>query len=178
MHILNCCFSLLQDYGPKVNFKKKRLRADKFTGLPSYAKFLFERMLLLPELSDFQPVELCNLEYSAERGAAIDPHFDDFWLWGERLVTVNLLSSSILSFTNHSLPGIEVQVPLPQRSLIIVSGEARYVWQHAIHRAHIKDKRIAMTWRELTQEFLTGERAEEGEHLLKTALLFQGSAVV
>ncbi|KAL8581231.1 hypothetical protein ACOMHN_038331 [Nucella lapillus] len=167
-----------QDFGPKVNFKKKKLRADKFSGLPNYAKFLFDRMQTYPELSDFLPVELCNLEYCADRGAAIDPHFDDFWVWGERLVTVNLLSDSVLSFTNEALPNVEVQVPLLQRSLIVVEGDARNVWRHGIHRHHITGKRIATTLRELTPEFLEGgQRAEEGKRLLDVALQFQGVTV-
>ncbi|XP_076453249.1 alpha-ketoglutarate-dependent dioxygenase alkB homolog 4-like [Babylonia areolata] len=167
-----------QDFGPKVNFKKKKLRADKFSGLPSYAKFLYDRMQTHPELSDFLPVELCNLEYCADRGAAIDPHFDDFWLWGERLVTVNLLSDSLLSFTSDALPLVEVHVPLFRRSLIVVRGDARNVWKHGIHRHHITGTRIATTLRELTPEFLEGgERAEEGRSLLDVALRFQGISV-
>lgn len=161
-----------------MNFKKKKIRADVFTGLPNYAKYLYERMLQLPQLSDFLPVELCNLEYSSDRGAAIDPHFDDFWLWGDRLVTLNLLSTSVLSFTSDAYPGVVVSVPLPRRSLILVSGDARNIWKHAIHRHHIAGRRIAMTWRELTPEFLQGgPRADDGKSLLETALTFEGSPV-
>lgn len=174
--LLSCI--MLQDFGPKVNFKKKKLRMEKFTGLPNYARTLVERMHSLAELQDFQPVELCNLEYSSERGAAIDPHFDDFWIWGDRLVTLNLLSDSILSFTNDSDPCVEVQVPLLQRSLIIVTDEARNVWKHGIHRHHISSTRMAMTFRELTPEFLDGgERASDGQQLINIALTFEGCAV-
>uniref|UniRef100_A0A0G4GB93 Fe2OG dioxygenase domain-containing protein n=1 Tax=Chromera velia CCMP2878 TaxID=1169474 RepID=A0A0G4GB93_9ALVE len=55
-------------------------------------------------LRDFCPVELCNLEYDPERGSAIDPHLDDSWLWGERLVTLNLLSDTFLSLLPPSFP--------------------------------------------------------------------------
>ena len=50
-------------------------------------------------LTDFVPVELCNLDYTPERGAHIEEHCDDSWLWGERLVTLNLLSPVLLTFT-------------------------------------------------------------------------------
>ena len=50
-------------------------------------------------LGDFEPVELCNLEYLPQRGAAIVAHKDDTWLWGERLVTVNLLSDTVYTMT-------------------------------------------------------------------------------
>lgn len=167
-----------QDYGPKVNFKKQKLKMSGFTGLPKFSQELYERMTKLDSLTNFQPVELCNLEYSSERGSSIDPHFDDFWLWGERLVTLNLLSDSILCFTNDDKPEIEVHVPMLRRSLLIVYGPARHVWKHAIHRQNIQDRRIAITLRELSKEFQTGgKREEEGDELLKIALSFNGDAV-
>ncbi len=69
-----------------------------------------------------------NLEYSPERGAAIDAHFDDFWLWGERLITVNMLSGTWLSMTCQERPEVVIHVPMPRRSLIAVYSEARCVY--------------------------------------------------
>ena len=84
-----------QDYGPKVNFKRRNLKLGSFCGLPPFSRLLVERMRgLVDTLADFTPVELCNLDYQPERGAHIEAHRDDSWLWGERLVTVNLLSCS------------------------------------------------------------------------------------
>lgn len=168
----------LQDYGPKVNFKKQKLRMADFCGLPFYSQFLYERMKNHPALCNFEPVELCNLEYCRSRGAHIDPHFDDFWLWGERLVTLNLLSDSVLTFTTDFSPGIAVKVPLLRRSLIIVSAAARYKWKHAILPEDVEERRLAMTFRELSEEFMTGGiREHEGAELLKLALTFQGRAI-
>jgi hypothetical protein len=62
---------ILQDYGPKVNFKRKKLKVADFTGLPEYSKYIYEKMRKMDILSDFTPVELCNLEYSSERGSSI-----------------------------------------------------------------------------------------------------------
>ena len=42
-------------------------------------------------MEGFQPIELNILEYSPERGSHIAPHFDDFWIWGERIIGLNLL---------------------------------------------------------------------------------------
>ncbi|XP_062816458.1 alpha-ketoglutarate-dependent dioxygenase alkB homolog 4 [Anolis carolinensis] len=91
-----------QDYGPKVNFKKQKLKAGCFTGLPSGSREIVERMQTFSVLKGFSPVEQCNLDYGPERGSAIDPHWDDSWLWGERLVTLNLLSATVLSMTCDS----------------------------------------------------------------------------
>ena len=167
-----------QDYGPKVNFKRKKVKADVFTGLPPFSEKLFQRMKQIEVLCDFIPVEQCHLEYTPERGSAIDPHFDDFWLWGDRLVTINLLSDTFLYFTCDEHPDIEVKVLMPQRCLIVVSGEARQKWKHGIHRSDIHSRRLAVTLRELSAEFLErGERHLEGKALLDIALTFSGHAV-
>nr|XP_058948192.1 alpha-ketoglutarate-dependent dioxygenase alkB homolog 4-like isoform X2 [Pocillopora verrucosa] len=169
-----------QDFGPQVNFKKRKLKLNNFTGLPQFSKVLVERMWrTVPLLSDFQPVELCNLEYTPDRGSSIDPHFDDFWVWGERLVTVNLLSDSLLTFSvSGDTSNIEVSVPMPRRSLIIVRGPARYEWKHAIKRQDILSRRIAVTLRELAQDFCEGGKSYTvGHELIKTALSFQGESV-
>ncbi len=132
----------------------------------------------MPILKDFLPVELCNLEYVPDRGSAIDPHFDDFWLWGERLVTLNLLSETVLTMTHDDHPNIEVAIVIPPRSLIVVYGPARYEWKHGIKRQDIKARRLAMTFREFTPEFMTGgEQEKVGKEVLDTALSFEGVAV-
>ncbi|NXG21532.1 ALKB4 dioxygenase, partial [Grallaria varia] len=91
-----------QDYGPRVNFKKQRLKAGGFSGLPSFSRKIVAQMKACSVLSGFLPVEQCNLDYTPERGSAIDPHFDDWWLWGERLVSLNLLSKTVLSMSCDS----------------------------------------------------------------------------
>ena len=54
------------------------------------------------------PVEVNILEYIADKGSNIDFHFDDFWLWGERIVGVNLVSAAIMTFRKPSVPDVEV----------------------------------------------------------------------
>ncbi|NXP50415.1 ALKB4 dioxygenase, partial [Heliornis fulica] len=199
-----------QDYGPKVNFKKQRMRAGSFTGLPSFSKKIVAQMKACSVLGGFLPVEQCNLDYMPERGSAIDPHFDDWWLWGERLVSLNLLSKTVLSMSCDSEAGIQlfptfskehrelseegincvlsprlvpskevtVAIHLPRRSLVVLYGDARYKWKHAIHRKHIEHRRICVTFRELSAEFSAGGRHEElGKELLGIALSFQGRPV-
>ncbi|XP_069647509.1 alpha-ketoglutarate-dependent dioxygenase alkB homolog 4 isoform X1 [Haliaeetus albicilla] len=97
-----------QDYGPKVNFKKQRLKAGSFTGLPSFSKKIVAQMKACSVLGGFLPVEQCNLDYMPERGSAIDAHFDDWWLWGERLVSLNLLSKTVLSMSCDSEDSIQL----------------------------------------------------------------------
>nr|CDS34749.1 alpha ketoglutarate dependent [Hymenolepis microstoma]CUU98675.1 alpha ketoglutarate dependent [Hymenolepis microstoma] len=173
-----------QDYGVKVNFKKKSIKFKHFTGLPNYSRYLVERLHKQMRtdgkiFKDFFPVELCNLEYLPERGAAIVPHLDDSWLWGERLVLLNLASETKMTFTlPFESPGYDdewveykkfaqenfdftkaslppsIAVPLHRRALLIMSGKARFVWYHAINREDITARRLSLTMRELSDEYL------------------------
>lgn len=134
-------------------------------------------------LKDFFTIEQCFLEYDPNRGASIDPHIDDCWIWGERIVTVNLLADTVLSLIKYNGEPIDrkynlncyyslnnksddvqhstandviVHIPLPRRSLIVLSDEARYMWEHFILRNDIKSRRIAIAYREFTRDYLPG----------------------
>lgn len=88
-----------QNFGPKCNFRKKKLKLGNFEGFPIFAKFLQEKFTKVPLLHNYITIEQCSLEYDPKRGACIDPHIDDCWIWGERIVTVNLLADSVLTMT-------------------------------------------------------------------------------
>ncbi|XP_041863935.1 alpha-ketoglutarate-dependent dioxygenase alkB homolog 4 [Melanotaenia boesemani] len=174
-----------QDFGPKVNFKKRKVRMGDFSGLPALSQKLVARMQLEPSLAGFQPVEQCNLDYHPQRGSAIDPHLDDSWLWGERLVTISMLSDTTLTMSlEQGMPElglaeeVHVAVRLPRRCLVGLHGEARHRWKHAIHREDVHERRVCCTYRELSAEFQPGgEQALLGTQLLNTALSFQGTPV-
>ena len=171
------CFAR-QDYGPKVNFKRQKLNLEPFKGLPGFAESILDKIAAQPPLSDFQCVELCNLEYLPCRGSSIDAHIDDEWLWGERLITLNLASSTFLTLTPLEPVNCgayaTVKVKMPRRSLLVMGGDSRHIWKHAIDAADITARRVAMTFRELTEEFLTGGQRDVGRQLLEIARSFGG----
>jgi len=45
--------------------------------------------------------ELNALEYREEVNSSIAAHFDDFWLWGERIIGINLLSDTVMTFSRR-----------------------------------------------------------------------------
>lgn len=147
-----------QDFGPKINFKKKKISTGNFMGFPLYLKNIWERLHgNINALNDFKAVEMCHLEYNSSRGSSIEAHFDDFWVWGPRLVTLNYLSTSVLTLTHPTdefLKKVEIAIEMPPRSLLILNGDARYKWLHEIKRSDVKGRRMATTWREFTPEFL------------------------
>nr|XP_053624307.1 alpha-ketoglutarate-dependent dioxygenase alkB homolog 4 isoform X2 [Plodia interpunctella] len=90
-----------QNFGPKTNFKKKKIVAGKFDGYPAFSKFLQDRFNTVNMLQYYETIEQCSLEYDPSKGASIDPHIDDCWIWGDRIVTVNCLSDSVLTMTRY-----------------------------------------------------------------------------
>lgn len=70
-----------KNFGPKVNFKKKKLSLGKFQGFPSLTEVIRDRLKTVPILHDFVAAEECFLEYELARGSHIEPHIDDCWVW-------------------------------------------------------------------------------------------------
>ncbi|KAF2359069.1 Oxoglutarate/iron-dependent dioxygenase, partial [Trinorchestia longiramus] len=110
---------LKQNYGPKCNFKKRKVKLDNFTGYPQFTKFLQDRFQEVELLRDFHTVEQCSLDYTPSRGSSIDPHIDDCWIWGERIPTVSLMSDSVLTLTwyqgrdtRYNLPEVNTYPPV------------------------------------------------------------------
>ncbi|XP_071050135.1 alpha-ketoglutarate-dependent dioxygenase alkB homolog 4 [Onthophagus taurus] len=91
-----------QNYGPKCNFKKKKIQLGDFKGFPKFSEFVQEKFKQIKILNNFKTIEQCSLEYNPQRGASIDPHIDDCWVWGERIVSVNLAADSVLTMTFNS----------------------------------------------------------------------------
>lgn len=140
-----------QNFGPKCNFKKRKLRLGTFNGFPQSTEFVQKKFSEIPLLNNFKTVEQCTLEYNPKRGASIDPHIDDCWIWGERIVTVNVLGDSVLTMTpytesirRYNLDYVEnysskvdkkigtqqdivIRLPMPAKSLMVLYGLARYV---------------------------------------------------
>lgn len=77
------------------------MQLGAFNGFPKTTEFVQKKFKEIPLLCDFKTVEQCSLEYDTVRGASIDPHIDDCWIWGERIVTVNVLGNSVLTMTPY-----------------------------------------------------------------------------
>lgn len=173
-----------QNFGPKTNFKKQKLALGSFNGFPEFSKFIQDKFKNVPLLESFQTIEQCSLEYDPKKGASIDPHIDDCWIWGERVVTVNCLTDSVLTLNLYSgdnvkynlncvdrysdkllkqfekLKNLEqfcdvvIRVPMPRLSLIVMYGPPRYQWLHCVLREDIKERRVCVAYREFTPTYL------------------------
>jgi len=91
-----------QNFGPRANFNKRKAKCGPFSGFPSCTKFIQDRFATEPLLESYRTVEQCSIEYRPETGAAIEPHIDDCWIWGERIAQLNLLTDTFLTCTPHT----------------------------------------------------------------------------
>ena len=64
---------------------------------------------------------------------------------------------------------------MPPRSMMVLYGECRDTWVHEVRRCDIKERRIAIAFRELAEEFLPGGVSEQiGREVLEKAARFDG----
>ncbi|KAI8037588.1 alkylated DNA repair protein alkB homolog 8 [Drosophila gunungcola] len=104
------------------------------------------------------PDQLTVNEY--EPGHGIPPHVDTHSAFLDPILSLSLQSDVVMDFRRGEE---QVQVRLPRRSLLIMSGEARYDWTHGIRPKHIdvvpsasgglttqaRGKRTSLTFRRL-----------------------------
>jgi len=179
-----------QNFGPKANFKKRKLQLGGFKGFPSFSRILHDKLRRVPLTADYQTIEQCSLEYDRNRGASIEPHIDDCWIWGERIVTINLLGDSVLTMTKYhgddskynlklvdvvdlpaDVPDVCVRVPMPTRSLLVITNSARYQWEHCVLRRDISERRVCIAMREFTRPYLQPD-VEAAQTVLRAASTF------
>jgi alkylated DNA repair protein alkB family protein 4 len=168
-----------QHFGPRFNFMRRRMNAERFAGLPDYALLLEDRLRERvradgagdPEdlaacrraLADFQTTDVFVLRYLEHEQSNLDFHVDDLYAYGEAIIDVSLDSDSILTLLGPlatDQPESElrcVRVPLPARSLAVVYGRARLDWQHAILPQDIRGVRTSITLRTLAPALRTTE---------------------
>lgn len=82
-----------------------------------------------PDFSFFRPDQLTVNRY--ESGHGIPAHCDTHSCFEDPIVALSLGSSISMEFKNPATSQ-QVNVSLPQRSLLIMSGESRYGWTHGI----------------------------------------------
>lgn len=151
-----------QDYGPRRNFKKKRVKPAEMPAMPLAFKTIFIAIAAAVEKCTGIPyriAEVSALEYRESNLSNFDPHVDDTWLWGDRIAGLNLNSESAMTFVNPD--GECCDVFFPRRSFFLMSGECRFRWMHGIRPDHVHNRRISLTFRELSAEILLDGAAAE-----------------
>ncbi|XP_017148177.1 alkylated DNA repair protein alkB homolog 8 [Drosophila miranda] len=127
--------------------------------VPTACDFLWPRLESFSSSWDWStPDQLTVNEY--EPGHGIPPHVDTHSAFLDPILSLSLQSDVVMDFRRGEA---QVQVKLPRRSLLIMSGEARYDWTHGIKPKHIdvvptatgslttqaRSKRTSLTFRRL-----------------------------
>ncbi|KPI87743.1 hypothetical protein ABL78_3152 [Leptomonas seymouri] len=145
-----------QDYGPRRNFKKKKMKPAEMPMMPLAFKNIFSAISSAVEKCTGKPysiAEVSALEYSSDSLSNFDPHVDDTWLWGDRIAGLNLNSESAMTFVDPD--GECCDVFFAERTFFLMSGDCRYKWMHGIRPDHVHGRRISLTFRELSEEILS-----------------------
>ncbi len=177
---------LKQHYGPKVNFNKQKINSAQFRGLPNYARQLESRTRRLVEqvpadrtpdpvalrlaVEAFETTDVFVLRYLEQAESNLDFHRDDTFAYGEVILDVSLESDSVLTFLERPKSESEshrlrcVRVPLPARSVLVLYGQARSDWDHAILAYDVAGRRTSVTLRTLSENL---RHSDSGRRILE-----------
>ncbi|XP_053399795.1 alkylated DNA repair protein alkB homolog 8-like isoform X2 [Mercenaria mercenaria] len=96
-------------------------------GIPDVYKPMLDR-LLDNGVIKYYPDQLTVNQY--QPGQGIPPHVDTTTAFEDGLVSLSLGSQVLMEFRHPD--GRHLSVLLPPRSLLIMTGESRYIWSHGI----------------------------------------------
>lgn len=144
----------LQQHGYRYDYENGFLVSSSYLGpLPEWAASIAKRLYsdgLIATIPDQSTVN----EY--EPGQGLTSHVDCTTCFGDTIITLSLGSSYVMEFT-HSQTKEKSEILLSPGSLLILQGEARYVWQHSVAARKIdkykgkeivRSRRVSLTFRE------------------------------
>lgn len=146
----------VQHYGFKYDYKARKVNLDMRIGeLPEWLKKLSQKLHQdghMPEVAD----QVIINEY--EPGQGISSHIDCEPCFKDTIVSLSLGSGCVMNFINKSDRTKKIPVWLAPRSLVVLSGEARYEWLHGIaarkwdewdgHK-YERQRRVSLTFRKV-----------------------------
>jgi alkylated DNA repair dioxygenase AlkB len=148
----------VQHYGYRYDYNGRKVTPEMYLGpLPDWLQALGEELKgrgLMPRVAD----QVLVNEY--EPGQGIAPHVDCVPCFADTIASLTLGSSCLMEFTQVKT---REKVPrfLARHSLVVLSGEARYDWRHAIpgrkshpHHARMlpRGRRLSLTFRNVLVE--------------------------
>jgi alkylated DNA repair dioxygenase AlkB len=119
----------VQHYGWRYDYKARSVTNDLRIGvLPDWLQTYAVRLQQAGLFTEMPDQAIIN-EY--QTGQGISAHIDCVPCFSEIIASLSLGSPCIMDFT-HSKTGEKSSLLLEPRSLLVLSGDARYVWKHAI----------------------------------------------
>ena len=119
----------VQHYGYKYDYKARAVGEDAYLGpLPDWLSAISKKLhddAIFPSVPD----QVIVNEY--QPGQGISAHIDCVPCFADTIASLSLGSPCIMDFSNPKT-GKKKSIVLKEHSLIVLSGPARYEWQHAI----------------------------------------------
>lgn len=143
----------VQHYGWRYDYKARSVTNDLRIGaLPDWLQTYAVRLQQAGLFAEMPDQVIIN-EYLPGQG--ISAHIDCVSCFADTIASLSLGSPCVMDFT-HSQTGEKKSLLMEPRSLLVLSGDARYIWQHAIagrktdrFKGHIiqHTRRISLTFR-------------------------------
>ena len=150
----------VQHYGFKYDYRARKISRDmrigklpKWLGLPVIYKL--EKEGYMPGGID----QVIVNEY--QPGQGISSHIDCEPCFRDTIVSLSLGSGCVMDFTNKLDKKKKISVWLAPRSIVVLSGEARYDWLHGIaarkwdewgDHKYVRQRRVSLTFRKVIME--------------------------
>ncbi|KAM7179098.1 tRNA (carboxymethyluridine(34)-5-O)-methyltransferase ALKBH8 isoform 4-T4 [Macrochelys suwanniensis] len=119
----------VKHFGYEFRYDNNNVDKDKPLpgGLPEICNTLLETCLKQGYIKH-KPDQLTINQY--EPGQGIPPHIDTHSAFEDEIISLSLGAEIVMDFKHPD--GRTVAVMLPQRSLLVMTGESRYLWTHGI----------------------------------------------
>lgn len=119
----------VKHFGYEFHYENNTVDKDKPLpgGLPDICNSILEKWLKEGYIKH-KPDQLTINQY--ESGHGIPAHIDTHSAFEDEIISLSLGSEIVMDFKHPE--GDTVQVMLPRRSLLVMTGESRYLWTHGI----------------------------------------------
>lgn len=148
----------VQHYGYRYDYKARQARREDYLGpLPDLFQHLAER---LTSEGHFQSVPDQVIINEYQPGQGISAHVDCLPCFGETIASLSLLSACVMRFASQR-SSRHKDILLQPDSLLVMAGEARHDWSHAIPARKTdlvegqksqRTRRISLTFRQMRVE--------------------------
>lgn len=148
----------VQHYGYRYDYKARQARREDYLGpLPDLFQHLAER---LTSEGHFQAVPDQVIVNEYQPGQGISAHIDCQPCFGETIASLSLLSTCVMRFSSQR-SSRHIDLLLQPDSLLVMAGQARHEWTHAIParktdliegRKSQRTRRISLTFRQMRFE--------------------------
>ncbi|XP_072119219.1 tRNA (carboxymethyluridine(34)-5-O)-methyltransferase alkbh8 [Mobula birostris] len=119
----------VKHFGYEFCYDNNNVDKDKplLGGLPEICDDILEQSMKKGYVK-FKPDQLTINQY--EPGQGIPPHIDSHSPFEDGIICLSLGAETVMEFRHPA--GHSVPVMLPRRSLLVMTGESRYLWSHGI----------------------------------------------